>query len=120
MLISAVNLSFVIFVFSFTKNSVQVILYFIVVVYNFSAIFVFCFFGDRLTNEGLSLYNEIYFTNWYEWNQDTKMLLKFMLQQAQQPIYMKIGKIAPMTLETFKKIGNASYSYYTLFQKMRT
>lgn len=69
--------------------------------------------------QGIEIHNVIYFTNWYEWNQDTKMLLKSMLFQAQKPVFVNIGKIAPMTLETFKKIGNATYSYYNLFQKMR-
>lgn len=119
MLISGIILTFIIFVFGLAESFAQIFLYIIVVVYNFSAIFVFCLYGDRLTSEGFAIHNEIYFTNWYEWNQEAKMFLKFMLQQAQQPIYMNIGKIAPMTLETFKRIGNVTYSYFNLFQNMR-
>lgn len=51
MLISAINLSFILLVFGLADSTIQVILYIIVVVYNFSAIFIFCFYGDRLTNE---------------------------------------------------------------------
>lgn len=45
--------------------------------------------------------------------------MKLMLLHAQNPIYINIGKIAPMTLDTFKRIGNATFSYYTMLQKMR-
>lgn len=69
--------------------------------------------------QGFNIHSEIYSTNWYEWNQDTKMLLKFMMLQAQQPVYIKIGQIAPMTLDTFKQIGNTTYKYFTMMQNMR-
>lgn len=72
-----------------------------------------------MISQGLDLHNKIYFTNWYEWNPITKTLLKVMLIQAQQPVYVKIGKVAPMTLETFKGIASTCYSYYTMLQRIR-
>lgn len=45
--------------------------------------------------------------------------MKQMLLQAQQPVHMNISVLAPMTLETFKRIGNTTYSYFAMFQNMR-
>lgn len=120
MLISAINLSFFLFAFGTSDTLIQSVLYFLIVVYNFMTIFVFCLYADGLTNLGLEICDEIYFTNWYNWNNDSKVLLKLMLFHAQNPIFMKIGKIAPMTLDTFKRIGNTTYSYFAMMQRMRT
>lgn len=83
-------------------------------------IFLFCSTADRLTNEGIDVHNEIYYTNWYNWSEKNKTLLKIMLQQAQQPNFIKIGKVGSLTLDTFKTIGNTTYSYFTMLQRMRS
>lgn len=137
-MISAINLSFFLFAFSTADTAIESILYLFIVFYNFMTIFVVCFYADLLTNEvvlyiilnsiinfkkfvsqGLDVCNEIFFTNWYNWNQESKMLLKLMLLQSQKPFFMNMGMLAPMTLDTFKRICNTTYSYYTMMQRMR-
>lgn len=60
MMISAINLSFIIFVFGFAESTIQIMMYIIVVVYNFFAIFIFCFYGDRLTNEVITSFSPFF------------------------------------------------------------
>lgn len=50
-LVSATNMTFLLFVFGSAKSAIEYILYLVCVVYNIAAVFILCFYGDHLTNE---------------------------------------------------------------------
>lgn len=111
-------LSFLLFIFG-SAQGVQAVLFAFVVVFNINIIFIFCYFGNQLTDEGFLLNETIYFTNWYNWQKKSKILFQLLLMYSQRPLYMMIGNLSPVTLQTFKSIVNTSYTYFTMLQRIR-
>lgn len=71
------------------------------------------FFLLQSTIVGFAIYN----SPWYHFNTGNKMTMMLILARTQQPLQIMIGDFAPMNLETFQKIVNASYSYFALLRK---
>lgn len=55
----------------------------------------------------------IYFTDWYNWPEEHKKMIKLFILQTQKPVYIMIGPQFQMTLATFLSFWNRSYSAFT-------
>lgn len=67
-------------------------------------LFIYCFFGDQLTNQFESLGPTVYQCNWYFWRLDFLRVLPFTILATQKLIHMRGFGNSSCTRETFKKV----------------
>ncbi|XP_066246791.1 odorant receptor 10-like [Euwallacea similis] len=118
--------------FDFLQSSVQfttTMLQLLVMTINFQNVFfvgqflmtmvmriaIYYFNGNKIIYKSQKLAIDLWKTDWYLHNQQTKRLVSFFLLRAQKPLKFLIGPFGVMSLETFISILKATYSYMMLF-----
>ncbi|XP_058123174.1 odorant receptor 4-like [Anopheles ziemanni] len=84
----------------------------------FFQIFVWSFFGNRVTATSTSIHEAISTSNWIVLNDRLKKDLRFTMMRAQKPFVIDVYWLFPLTYETFIAILSRSYSMFTLLRTM--
>ncbi|XP_069704800.1 odorant receptor 10-like [Periplaneta americana] len=83
-------------------------------------VFLYCWFGNDLTYESDSLTKAIYDCPWYEAPIPFRKSVAIMLSRTMKPSYLTGGKLYVLSLETYRAIVGASFSYYTVLRNINT
>ncbi|XP_066152031.1 odorant receptor 49b-like [Euwallacea fornicatus] len=76
---------------------------------------IYYFNGNKIIYKSQRLATDLWNTDWYLHNEETKKLEFIFLLRAQKPLKFLIGPFGVMSLETFISILKATYSYMMLF-----
>lgn len=129
----SLSMCFILFLIGTDLNILQLLLNVAVITFNVLNMLVFCMHGNVLTYEVSNkkyfilkinnflvflfkfakLAKIIYFTDWYNWPEEHKQMIKLFILQTQKPVYIMIGPQFQMTLATFLSFWNRSYSAFT-------
>ncbi|XP_033220929.1 odorant receptor 9a-like [Belonocnema kinseyi] len=82
-------------------------------------IFVYCFYGEKLMEQSISIAEEVYQMDWVETTMKTKKNLTSIMIRAGKPIKLTGLSIIIMTIDTFVKIVKTAYSAYNLLTSTR-
>lgn len=72
-------------------------------------LFVFCYFGEKVTGAFDKLSDCIYQTDWYRFPVELRKYVVIMLLFAQKPVYMLAFKKFQCTLRTFEQVNSHKY-----------
>ncbi|XP_033220932.1 odorant receptor 46a-like [Belonocnema kinseyi] len=81
-------------------------------------IFIYCYYGEKVTNKSLTIVEAIYQMNWTSVSNEAKKDLLLIMMRASKPMYLSGMSIIIMSLETFVKIMKSAYSAYNLLLLM--
>ncbi|KFB50423.1 AGAP005760-PB-like protein [Anopheles sinensis] len=84
----------------------------------FFQIFVWSFFGNRITATSTSIHEATSTCNWIVLDDRLKKDLRFTMMRAQKPFVIDVYWLFPLTYETFIAILSRSYSMFTLLRTM--
>lgn len=80
-------------------------------------LFVLYYLSNELIEQSNELRFALFDCPWYCFSSKNKLTLLIMLAKMQIPLEITVGNIAPITLQTFQKILNVSYSYFTILRR---
>ncbi|XP_050072883.1 odorant receptor Or2-like [Anopheles maculipalpis] len=84
----------------------------------FYQIFVWSFFGNRVTNMSTGISDATIGCNWIVLDDGLKKDLRFTTMRSQKPFIIDVYWLFPLTYETFIAILSRSYSIFTLLRTM--
>ncbi|RZC43198.1 7tm 6 domain containing protein [Asbolus verrucosus] len=62
---------------------------------------LYCWFGDRITEASIEVSYSLYDSDWFSTNLSFRKQIIFTMTRMKRPIYVTIGKITPLTFNTF-------------------
>ncbi|XP_068081897.1 odorant receptor 49b-like [Anabrus simplex] len=80
-------------------------------------LFMFCWFCEQLSSEGVAVQQAAYDSEWYNASLRYRHLVRFLIQRAQRPPEITAGKFFALSLERFKQVVQVSYSYFTVLMR---
>ncbi|XP_025832503.1 odorant receptor 2a-like [Agrilus planipennis] len=98
------------------KSDSKFISYFSMFVICLGQTFLFCYFGDRLTQEAESVKDALYFNEWIDLDKSFKKSMLLVMTRMSKPVSITMGKVTPVKLTTFIQIARAAYSFMALLQ----
>ena len=81
-------------------------------------LYLFSYASDRLSQQAESILDAVYDSCWYEMPAKLRRDLYFMTMKANRPIYLTAGKFYDLSIENFKNILKASFSYFSILRVM--
>lgn len=72
----------------------------------FMQIFLFCDFGQKVTDQFSEIDDMIYFSDWYTFPKEIQRILPTVLMTAQQPVILEGFANLKCTREAFNKVNN--------------
>ncbi|EEZ97743.1 odorant receptor 54 [Tribolium castaneum] len=81
-------------------------------------IFLYCYFGHRVLDSTKNLYYSTYELQWYNTSAKFKTNLLIFMGQIQNPIVIYVAGIFSLDLETFKKIMQKAWSFFTALRNI--
>uniref|UniRef100_A0A182XUS0 Odorant receptor n=1 Tax=Anopheles quadriannulatus TaxID=34691 RepID=A0A182XUS0_ANOQN len=97
------------------SQTMLMVLYLIAAIYQ---LFQFCWYGQRLQNEGTELPRSVYDAQWELCAQRFKSTQHVLLLYSQRQIEMRAWSFSAMSLETFSTIIRSAASYFTVLQTL--
>ncbi|XP_049766307.1 odorant receptor Or2-like [Schistocerca cancellata] len=82
-------------------------------------IFIYCWCGHEIMEEGLYVSRAAYSSGWVGASQRFTRALRIVMCRAQRPLLLTAGKLYPVNRLTFVSLINASYTFYALLRQMR-
>ncbi|KAJ9600303.1 hypothetical protein L9F63_009379 [Diploptera punctata] len=77
-----------------------------------------CWLAGRLTTQSVQVYYDAYSSLWYIQTTSIKKSISMIIMRAQKPVVLNAGPFFSLSLETFGKIMQTSYSYLTLLTQV--
>ncbi|XP_031634995.1 odorant receptor 94a-like [Contarinia nasturtii] len=81
-------------------------------------LFIYCYFGDELTNRFDVIQNKVYLCNWYLFPLNLQKCIPMIIFSMHKPIHLQGFGSSSCTRDTFKKIVNAGFSYFTMLRQL--
>ncbi|VEN35991.1 unnamed protein product [Callosobruchus maculatus] len=82
----------------------------------FFQVYMICYFGIFVTNASEMYRDSLYMTDWCSSSRRFKQCMLIMMQRMGRPLYISIGKFAPLTMDTFVNVVRVSFSYATMLK----
>ncbi|XP_037042354.1 odorant receptor 94b-like [Bradysia coprophila] len=92
------------------------ILYLFVFFYHVAELIMITYFGNEIMLSSNRLSYSLFESNWYNQPHSTKKCVIIFGEYLKQPQAMMIGKLYPLTLETFTRILNSAYSMFNILK----
>ncbi|XP_037025628.1 odorant receptor 94a-like [Bradysia coprophila] len=105
--------------FSIGDNLLEHFVHLLVFLYFIADIFMITYFGNEIMLSSNRLSYNLFESNWYNQPQSTKMCIIIFGEHLKQPQAIVIGKLYPLTLETFTKILNSAYSMFNILKNIK-
>ncbi|EFA05727.1 odorant receptor 23a [Tribolium castaneum] len=83
-----------------------------------SEIFMYCYFGHRVLEKTEDLYFAIYEMHWYDASKQIQNEVFIFMGQLEKPIVFYVANIFSLDLDTFKKIMQKAWSFFTALKNM--
>ncbi|CAH1116235.1 unnamed protein product [Phaedon cochleariae] len=90
--------------------------YFVCVVVQFSLI---CWCGNEITIASESVTTALYESDWFSSTARYKKSMIITMTRMQRPVYLTIGKFAPLSLTVLLGVFRGSFSYFTVFKSIQ-
>ncbi|XP_067642829.1 odorant receptor 94a-like [Eurosta solidaginis] len=84
----------------------------------FFELFVYCWFGNEVSEQSKTLTTSSYFSTWYEFDECFKKSLRIFVSNSQQPIVFTAGGFMALSLPSFMGILSKSYSLIALLHQL--
>ncbi|XP_053963546.1 odorant receptor 85b-like [Anastrepha ludens] len=84
--------------------------------YEMKQVVITCYYGDRLMESSLNLFNVVYAHNWPDGSPAYKRLVLIMMIRTYRPIFLNVAGIADVTLITLKQVLSASYQIFAVLK----
>nr|CAI5852986.1 unnamed protein product [Callosobruchus analis] len=68
-------------------------------------IYMICYFGIFVTQASEEYRDSLYELDWYTSSKRFKQCVLIMMERMGRPLYISIGKFAPLTMETFVNVS---------------
>ncbi|XP_063985261.1 odorant receptor 46a-like [Diachasmimorpha longicaudata] len=81
-------------------------------------LFVYCYAGEKLTNQLENLRYEVYSSPWYTLPKKSMRDVCFILRRLNDPFYLTCGKFSRMNMDYFKNIVKVTASYCSVIRLM--
>lgn len=76
-------------------------------------IFLFCYYGNKLTSESAGLIKSLYNCNWPEMSEQNRKLVFQYMQSLQEPVVIRAGNFFNVDLLTYTKVCDSLiYRYF--------
>nr|WCC57375.1 odorant receptor 39.2 [Papilio dardanus] len=98
------------------KTSIDCLTLILFLIAIFVELFLFCFYGTRLTDASEKLIDSAYFMDWVEVPLKHRRNLLLFMGLIKNPILPTAGSIAPLANTTFVAIVKSSYSFYAFLK----
>lgn len=102
----------------FAENAVQAAFFGLLGGGNSLEIALACYYGSEFEDSMDNLVKSIYSCNWTCQSKDFKKDLMIFVENCMHEREFTAGGFVPITLITFQKVVNTSYSYYTVMSQM--
>ncbi|XP_037052001.1 odorant receptor 94b-like [Bradysia coprophila] len=97
------------------ENSMEFIIYIVILTYNIFDVFMITYFGNELNLSSDRLSYCLFQSSWYEYQFCSKSIL-ILGERFKQPVELVILKLYPLTLELFVRILNNAYSMFNILK----
>ncbi|XP_031636677.1 odorant receptor 49a-like [Contarinia nasturtii] len=81
-------------------------------------LFLYCYFGNRSTDECFSYANLLFESSWFELPVMLEKFITVMIANAQRPLFYHGFGVARLNLDTFCSMLRAVISYYMAFKTL--
>ncbi|XP_016836677.1 odorant receptor 300 isoform X1 [Nasonia vitripennis] len=78
---------------------------------------IFCWPPDNLIDESSQVGFEAYNLRWYDWIEDDKSLVTFLITRSQKPMLITAGRFTSISLETFSAVLSSAFSFFSILRK---
>lgn len=102
----------------FAENAVQAAFFAFLGGGNSLEIALACYYGSEFEESTDNLVRSIYACNWMDQSKEFKKDLMIFVENCLHERQFTAGGIVPVSLVTFQKVVNTSYSYYTVMSQM--
>lgn len=84
-----------------------------------ACLFIYCFYGQLLTDESLKINGAAYGMNWYQYPLKYRICVRMIIQYTQAPFYVSIYRLINCSLENFTSVSRFfSWKIYLLGSKI--
>lgn len=77
-----------------------------------SNLFVYCYFGQKVTTKFATVADECYDVQWYAYPLEAQMRVKMMVMRSQRPFSFRGYFISSCSLATFQSVSYHTLSYH--------
>ncbi|XP_037024534.1 odorant receptor 94b-like [Bradysia coprophila] len=84
--------------------------------YNIAELFMITYFGNEMMLSSSRRYYSLFESNWFDQPQTTSKCMIIFGEYLKQPHALLIGKLFPLTLETFNRILRSAYSMFNILK----
>uniref|UniRef100_A0A0C9QPG0 Odorant receptor n=1 Tax=Fopius arisanus TaxID=64838 RepID=A0A0C9QPG0_9HYME len=81
-------------------------------------LFVYCYAGEKLTNQMENLRDKVYSSPWYTLSKQSMRDVSFILRKLNDPFHLTCGKFYRMNMDNFKNIVKVTASYCSVIRLM--
>ncbi|KAJ3631382.1 hypothetical protein MTP99_012511 [Tenebrio molitor] len=78
---------------------------------------MYCWFGNSITEASLQLSYSFYDSDWFSTSLSFRKQIIFTMSRMKRPIYITIGKVTPLTFNTFLTMTRGAYSFFTFLKQ---
>ncbi|XP_037039814.1 odorant receptor 4-like [Bradysia coprophila] len=102
--------------FDVGDNLLERVLHIFVLIYFIAELFMITYFGNEIMLSSNRLSYSLFESEWYDQPQSTKTNILIFGEYLKQSQVLVIGKLYPLTLETFTRILNSAYSMFNILK----
>ncbi|XP_037032708.1 odorant receptor 94b-like [Bradysia coprophila] len=106
-------------VFDVGDSLLERCVYSILLFYCIADLFLITYFGNEIMLSSNRLSYSLFESEWTEQPQATKQCIIIFAEYLKQPHELLVGKLYPLTLETFSKILNSAYSMFNILKSVK-
>ncbi|XP_044735535.1 odorant receptor 13a-like [Chrysoperla carnea] len=82
------------------------------------SLFVYCWYGEKISKESKSIGDSLYNTDWYNMTKEFKYLVIQMIFRSQKPVYITAWGFINATLQSYTAVLKTSVSYFALLRTL--
>nr|WGO81797.1 olfactory receptor 123 [Microplitis mediator] len=101
-------------------SSLQILYYLSYDTYTLYHLFIFCWIGEYLQNESMSVVYSYYESPWYNFSYTDARSLMFIGYRAMRPLYISAGKFSRFSLSLFVSILKTSFGYLSMLRAVQS
>ncbi|XP_037026086.1 odorant receptor 94a-like [Bradysia coprophila] len=105
--------------FDVGENLPERIVHFLAFIYFIYGLFMITYFGNEIMLSSNRLSYSLFESDWYNQPQSTKKCIVIFGEYLKRPQEIVIGKLYPLTLETFTRILNSGYSMFNILKRFQ-